>query len=87
MKHDRKSLLTLGREIRRLRKERHLSQNELADLAGLSRNFISMVERGERAVSVLTILDIADALRVAPAAMFAGYAAPMATQNGSESNQ
>lgn len=76
VKRDRKTLIVLGQEIRRLRKERRLSQNELADRANLSRNFISMLERGERAISVMTILDIADALGVEPAALFAGYSPP-----------
>ncbi|MBZ9650330.1 helix-turn-helix domain-containing protein [Sphingobium sp. 3R8] len=75
MTRDRKNLIVLGQEIRRLRKERLLSQNELADRASLSRNFISLVERGERSISVMTILDIAEALGVEPAALFKGYGA------------
>lgn len=36
-----------GKNILVLRKERKLTQEELANLAGVSRNYISMIERGE----------------------------------------
>lgn len=74
MQRDRKNLLILGQQIRRLRKERKLSQEELADRAGVHRNFIGYIERGERATTVLVIFDLAKALEVHPAALFEGAA-------------
>jgi len=37
----------LGRQVQEKRKEGGLSQTELGDLVGISRNYISMIERGE----------------------------------------
>ncbi|HEX8063712.1 MAG TPA: helix-turn-helix transcriptional regulator, partial [Allosphingosinicella sp.] len=39
--------LPVGREARRLREARHLTQKELADRAGLHPNYIGRIERGE----------------------------------------
>lgn len=73
MKRDKKNLAILGQQIRRLRKERRLSQDALAERAKVSRNFVSLVERGQRSLSVMVILDIAEALNVPPGDLFAGY--------------
>jgi DNA-binding XRE family transcriptional regulator len=55
-----------GQNVRRIRKEAGLSQEELAFRAKLHRTYISSVERGERNVSVENIFAIADALKVFP---------------------
>lgn len=60
----------LGDAIRRLRQERGLSQEALADLAGLSANYIGDTERGERNVSVRALWQIADGLDVSPSELF-----------------
>jgi transcriptional regulator with XRE-family HTH domain len=56
--------VTLGARLRHLRKERDLSQRELADLASLSPNAISLIERGEISPSVATLQRLAGALSV-----------------------
>ena len=53
------SLRALGDEIRARREERGLSQERLADLAGLHRNFIGLIERGQRNPTFFTLLAIA----------------------------
>ncbi len=56
----------LGNNVRRIRQEAGLSQEELAYRAKLHRTYISSIERGERNVSVENIFAIADALKVPP---------------------
>lgn len=55
--------------VRRLRKERGLSQEKLAFEAGLHRTYISGIERAIRNVSLDNIGVIATALGVSPAVL------------------
>lgn len=55
---------SLGARLRGLRKERALSQRELAELASLSPNAISLIERDEISPSVATLQRLASALGV-----------------------
>ncbi|WP_082765748.1 MULTISPECIES: helix-turn-helix domain-containing protein [unclassified Phenylobacterium] len=59
-------LLSLGRRVRACRKASGLSQEKLAELAGLHRNYVGFIERGERNANVKTLFALARALRVAP---------------------
>ncbi len=53
--------------MRKMRDDRGLSQEALADAAGLHRTHISLIERGQRAVRLETIKSLAIALGVQPA--------------------
>ena len=55
-----------GRHIRELRTERGLSQERLAELANLHRNYVGGVERGERNIALLNIVALAQGLGVKP---------------------
>lgn len=55
-----------GRNVRARRKHLRLSQEELAERAGLHRTYIGMIERCEKNVTIFNIERIAKALAVAP---------------------
>ena len=58
----------LGRQVQAKRKERDMSQTELCKLAGVSRNYISLIERGEaNNISMKVINLLAVALGATPA--------------------
>ena len=57
-------LLALGLAIKQARIERELSQEKLAELAKLHRNFIGLVERGQTQPAVDSLFAIADALKI-----------------------
>ena len=54
----------LGAAVRAQRQELGMSQEALADLAGLDRAHMGKIERGERNVSVLNLLRICHALQI-----------------------
>ena len=60
----------LGQRIRELRKERGLSQEDLAELCGLDRTYISGIERGLRNVALRNIEALAQALGVSISDLF-----------------
>jgi transcriptional regulator with XRE-family HTH domain len=68
-------LEALGREIRRHRKARTLSQEQLAERADLHRNYIGYLERGERNPSAKTLFQISRALGIGLGELVAGVAA------------
>ena len=58
-----------GETVRKLRTKAGWSQEELAAASALHRTYIGGVERGERNVSLLNIVELARALGVTPAAL------------------
>ena len=62
--------MTLGEKIRVARLEQKLTQEQLAEAAGVDRNYIGQIERGERNVALVNIVTIAGALKVQPADLF-----------------
>ncbi len=61
------ALKRLGDNLRHIRQSKGLSQEKLAELTGLHRTYIGGVERGERNISLLNLVRIAEAFGVAVA--------------------
>jgi transcriptional regulator with XRE-family HTH domain len=59
----------MARNLRRARHDKKLTQEELAERAGLSARYLGAVERGDVSASVTVLGQIADALGVEPAEM------------------
>jgi transcriptional regulator with XRE-family HTH domain len=61
---------TVARNLRRLRKQSGLTQEELADRANLNRNYVGMIEREENSPTVDALEQLAIALNVSPVLLF-----------------
>lgn len=59
-----------GKAVRKIRQDKKISQEELADLCGLHRTYISDIELGKRNVSLENIDKIAFALQVKKSELF-----------------
>lgn len=57
-------LQKVGNKIKEIRKIRGISQETLGEKAGLSSNYIGQIERGQKQVTLTTLVQIADALEV-----------------------
>jgi transcriptional regulator with XRE-family HTH domain len=63
---DNKLSAIVGNNIKKYRKILNISQEELAERAGLHRTYIGGIERGERNITLDSLQVIAAALNVAP---------------------
>ena len=62
-------LLAFGRTVRKARRDRELSQEALADLAGLSPKHVGEIERANKDPRLTTVLKLARALGVPSSAL------------------
>ena len=74
--------IAFGLVLRELRKAKSLSQEFVAFEAGLQRNFISLLELGQRSPSIKTIFKLARVLGVTPSKMMALTEAKVAKAHG-----
>ncbi|WP_410689160.1 helix-turn-helix domain-containing protein [Citrobacter braakii] len=58
--------ITFGKVLRQLRKRARLTQEQLGFEAGLERNYISMLELGQRHPSLATIFKLSPPLKTKP---------------------
>lgn len=68
---DSGALQRIGSLIRECRRDLHLSQEALADAAGIDRSHMGKIERGERNVTLLNLVRIAAALGRPPSDLLA----------------
>jgi len=62
----------LAGNLRKYRLAQDITQERLAELAGLHRTYVGSVERGERNISVDNIEALAKALKVPPSSLLEG---------------
>ena len=65
-----------GEALRRLRRERGLSQERLAEAANLTDDYIGFIERGENVPTLTVILKLAKALSVDAAELVGEFTLP-----------
>lgn len=58
--------MKFGEHLRRLRKERELSQEALAERADLAADYLGFIERGDNVATLTVMLKLAKALDVPP---------------------
>lgn len=59
----------VGRNVRRIRLERGLTQEEFAERSGFSQQYISDLERGRRNPTIVSLYELAVALGTTPVAL------------------
>lgn len=59
-----------GKNIKRLREEKHLTQEKFAELAGISEKYLSTLETGRNFGSIETLVSLSNALKVEPFELF-----------------
>lgn len=62
--------MRIGQAVRRARRDRSWSQEDLADACGLDRSYVGQVERGEKNISIESLLMLCRGLKVKPSTIF-----------------
>lgn len=57
-------LIKFGKRVQQLRKELGISQEKLAEYAGVHRTYIGMIERGEKNITLLNLEKLSHALNI-----------------------
>ena len=55
---------SIGRNIQKIRKQKGITQRELADMTGLDDGYISVIECGNRMPSLKSLISILNALKI-----------------------
>jgi transcriptional regulator with XRE-family HTH domain len=63
-------LRVIGQNVRSTRKAQGVSQEALADMAGIDRSHMGFIERGKKDIRISTLVKVAGALNVDPAKLF-----------------
>ena len=63
MKTDQR-MVTFGKRVREARKSKGISQERLAEIAGIDRSYMGNIERGEKNITLKKVYEICDALDI-----------------------
>lgn len=69
---DKEKLTIFGKNLKLLRTQQNISQEEFADKTKLDRTYISGLERGKRNPSFLTLIKLAQTLNISVEKLFYG---------------
>ena len=61
--------ILVGINVRRIRAELGITQEQFAERSGFSQQYLSGLERGRRNPTVVTLFEIAEALQTTPVAL------------------
>ena len=67
---DKSLLKSFGQQIKKLRLERKLSQEAFAEIVGVHRTYIGMIERGEKNITLENISKLAKAFGISISCLF-----------------
>lgn len=76
MREPNPRLTTLGRTLRKARRDLDLSQEAVARRAGMHPNHVGAIERGTKDLRASTLLRLIEALDTTPAELFERYGEP-----------
>lgn len=57
-------MIAFGKRVREVRKSKGISQERLAEMAGIDRSYMGNIERGEKNVTLKKVYEICDALDI-----------------------
>ena len=57
-------ILAFGKRVREVRKSKGISQERLAEMAGIDRSYMGNIERGEKNITLKKAYEICDALDI-----------------------
>lgn len=62
--YDKVNFHNIGKKIKEERLKRHLTQEQLAEMVDVTTAFIGHIERGERSLSLITLIKVSNCLGV-----------------------
>ena len=57
-------MIAFGRRVREVRKSKGISQERLAEIAGIDRSYMGNIERGEKNITLKKSSEVCDALGI-----------------------
>ena len=56
--------MNIGKNIKQLREEKNLTQEKLAELSGLEQSYVGQAERGEKNITLNSLMKLTNAMNV-----------------------